>query len=307
MFQKQKFEYVNCNVCEVDNAVIFFKENGCSVVRCQNCGLVYVNPRPINLSHGSKKTKKNEYSNYIRGYIAHQIGHSLRSEKIMNELEKIHPEKGKLLEVGCAAGFLLNTAREMGWQVEGIEPEESIARYAIEKFNLNVKISSIEFAKFPENHFDIIIALNVLSHLRDPKSVLKKIHSILKRNGVFVFQTGNKGVMRTKKKAEILGESWLTPEHLYHFSEHPLALLLNQIGFKVKCLVREHVVEHMVSEEILRLNRSTSLKWFLKRLLLKSDRIRNLSTSLLKFYCSKILDSNVCSLLYIAEKNITKK
>jgi 2-polyprenyl-3-methyl-5-hydroxy-6-metoxy-1,4-benzoquinol methylase len=200
MLEKQKVEYVNCNVCDVDNAVGFFKENGFSVVKCQSCGLVYVNPQPIDFLHGSKKTERDEYSNYIRDYITHQNGHRLHSKKILNEIEKIYPQKGKLLEIGCAAGFLLNTAREMGWQVEGIEPEESIARYAIEKFDLNVRNSSIEIEKFPENHFDIIIALNVLSHLRDPKSVLKKIHSILKRNGVLVFQTGNKGAMRAKKK-----------------------------------------------------------------------------------------------------------
>jgi 2-polyprenyl-3-methyl-5-hydroxy-6-metoxy-1,4-benzoquinol methylase len=286
----------------MDNAVSFFKENGYSVVKCQNCGLVYVNPQPIDCLHGTTKTEKNEYSNYIRDYITFQNGHRLHSKKILSRLEKIQTDKGKLLEIGCAAGFLLDTARKMGWQVEGIEPEDSIARYAIKKFNLNVRISSIEFEKFPENHFDAVIALNVLSHLKDPKKIVKKINYILKKNGIFVFKTGNKGAMRTKKKGELFGESWLTPEHLYHFSEKPLTLLLKHTGFKIEAFFKEHIVEHMLSEEILLLNRSTSLKWFLKKELLKHNKVRSMIKFLLKFFSTEVLNSDVCSLIYIVRK-----
>jgi len=297
-----KLEYVNCNVCEKDDAITFFRENNYTVVKCKNCGLVYVNPRPMEKEHNSNNMQQDEYSKYIRNYINNQTAHSYSSHKILKELENIYPEKGKLLEVGCASGYFLKSAREKGWQVEGIEPEYSMAKYAIEKLNLKVRISSIEKAQLPKNHFDVIIAINVLSHLLNPNQILKKFNFSLKSNGILVIQTGNKGSMLSKKKAEILGEFWLTPEHLYHFSENSLVLLLKKTGFKVKCMKRTHVVEHMFSEGILTINRSSKGKWYIKKLFLKYSIIRKFSTKLLKYYYSVFLNSDVCSLLCISEK-----
>lgn len=294
--------YVKCNVCENDNAAHFFRENSWSVVKCKNCGLVYVNPRPIKNEYKSDEIKNDEYSRFIRDYTKHKNGHGCKFEKILDEIEKFSSNKGKLLEVGCAAGFFLDYAQKRGWQVIGIEPEESIAKYAIKKFGLNVEISTIESVQFPEKHFDLIIALNVLSHLEDPKKFFREIYSMLKNDGLFVFQTGNKGDMKSKKKGEILGESWLTPEHLYHFSEYSLNLLLSKTGFRVKHLIKEHIVEHLLSEETLRLNRSSKAKWLTKKKLLKYDKIRNKLVSWSKFYYSKILNADVCSLLYFIEK-----
>jgi 2-polyprenyl-3-methyl-5-hydroxy-6-metoxy-1,4-benzoquinol methylase len=250
----------------------------------------------------SNEIKKDEYSCFIRDYTKHKNGHDFKFKKILKEIEELSSNKGKLLEIGCAAGFFLDYAQKMGWQVMGIEPEESMAKYAIEKFGLSVEISTIESVQLPENHFDLIIALNVLSHLQDPKGFFKKIYSMLKSDGLFVFQTGNKGDITSKEKGEILGESWLTPEHLYHFSEYSLNMLLSETGFRVKHLIKEHVIDHLLSEETLRLNRSSNAKWLLKKMLLKYVKIRHQLTLWSKFYYSKILNADVCSLLYFTEK-----
>jgi 2-polyprenyl-3-methyl-5-hydroxy-6-metoxy-1,4-benzoquinol methylase len=296
-------EYVNCNICGNDSTEFFFKENNYTVVKCRKCGLVYVNPRPLDHGPESEVVEDELYTRYIREYVKHRKGHNLRSIKILHEILKFKPAKGKLLEIGCAAGFFLDTAKKMGWCAEGLEPEAINAEYANKQLNLNVKISPIESVAYPENHFDVIVALNVLSHLSNPKKFFKKISSMLKNDGIFVFETGNKGAMKLKKKAEILGEHWLTPEHLYHFSESSLALLLKNVGFRVKSLSKTHIVDHLLSKGVLSLNRSTRAKWMLKRFLIRFDRIRTILGYLLKLYFIKILKADVCSLLYIVEKN----
>jgi hypothetical protein len=44
--------------------------------------------------------------------------------RISDRLEEYLPNKGRLLEIGCAMGTTLNGFREKGWQVLGVEPEE---------------------------------------------------------------------------------------------------------------------------------------------------------------------------------------
>lgn len=107
----------------------------------------------------------------------------------------------------------------------------------------------------------------------------------------------------SKKRAEILGEHWLTPEHVYHFSEYSLGLLLKKVGLRVKSLSRIHIVDHLLSKGVLSLNRSTRAEWMLKRLLMRFDKIRLALGCLLKLYFSKILQADVCSLLYIVAKD----
>jgi SAM-dependent methyltransferase len=167
---------------------------------------------------------------------------------------------------------------------------------------LDVNISPIEVIKFPENYFDIVVALNVLSHLNDPTGFFEKIHAMLKREGLLVFETGNKGAMKSKWQGEILGENWLTPEHRYHFSEDSLAVLIKKVGFKVICLSKSHIVDQSLSAGVLGLNRSTCSKWILKRLLSRFDVMRTAASSLLKFYFIDILKADVSSLLYIVRK-----
>jgi len=303
MLEKQNIEYVKCNVCEEDCADHFFIENGYSVVKCQKCGLVYVNPRPINYDHKTEDIKEDQYNCYIREYIANRNSHEYRSREILKNILKLKPTRGKLLEIGCAAGFFLKTARDMGWSVEGVEPEELNAKYAIDKLNLDVNITPIESMQLPVNHFDIIVALNVLSHLKDPKEFFKKIRVMLKSDGLFVFETGNKGGLRSKWQGEILGETWLTPEHMYHFSEKSLALMIKDVGFKEISLSTTSTVDLSLSKGVLSLNRSTRLKWILKRLLTRFDWLRIMLASLLKLFFNNILSADVSSLLYIVEKD----
>ncbi len=302
MTENTNFEIVKCNICEDETKNLFFIENGYSVVKCKNCELVYVNPRPLDHTHGAVSANSDPYAGYIRDYTDHQNGHNMHFREILNEILRLRPSRGNLLEIGCAAGFFLDAAKKEGFHVKGIEQEESNARYALKKLSLDVNVSSFESVQFPENHFDIIVALNVLSHLRDPLRFFEKVNSILKSDGLFVFETGNKAEMKSKWRGEILGENWLTPEHLYHFSDNSLAILVNKAGFKVKTLAKTHVVDHLLSKRVLSLNRSTKKKWLLKKLLMKFDIARIMIASLLKFYFIYLLKADVSSLLYIVEK-----
>jgi 2-polyprenyl-3-methyl-5-hydroxy-6-metoxy-1,4-benzoquinol methylase len=95
------------------------------------------------------------------------------------------PGQTRLLEIGCAAGFFLSEAKDMGWETKGIEvsaPEVEFARNV-----LNLDVVNQSFTDFSEGgHFDVISAFFVLEHFPDQEAVWKKVFSLLNPGG-FVF------------------------------------------------------------------------------------------------------------------------
>lgn len=291
----------NCYICGWNDSALIFTENGCPVFRCGKCEFVYVYLQPNTLEMSKTEYPVEDYKKYCENYIFNKEKYNLRSKKLINIIEEYKYRKGKILEIGCAAGFFLNVANNNGWNSFGIEPDKFLFKYAKNVFGLNVANVSLEKAKYKDNTFDVIVALNVLSHIKDPFQFFYKVKRMLKPNGLLVLETGNKGACSIQIKAEILGENWLIPEHLFHFSEKSLSVLFDRTGFFIKGLIKKHVVEHLFSEEYLITKTNSKLRRIVKRLLLEFSVIRKISVMILKFYYIRIKKADLCSLLYFLE------
>jgi len=101
-------------------------------------------------------------------------------------------EGSKILEVGCSSGHLLRSLspKNLALRYVGID----IDRYAINKGNeaiANLKLPGIEKAQliegyaedlpFGDSEFDIVICLNVLEHLHEPKNAIKELTRCAKK------------------------------------------------------------------------------------------------------------------------------
>ena len=187
MTNSKNIDLIHCNICSSNNFKPFFKENGYQVVRCRQCGLVFVNPQPAKSDYNIASELNSEYRDYLKQYVNNEIGHHTRAQRVLNKIDTIHKKKGRLLEIGCAAGFFLNFAKTNGWHCHGIEPMKPLADYGVRNFGIEVKNASFEQADFPNNFFDVIVAFNVLSHVKDPTRFFLKVIKLLKENGLFVF------------------------------------------------------------------------------------------------------------------------
>ena len=101
-----------------------------------------------------------------------------------------YKKHGDLLEIGCGDGALLNKLQNI-YNIIGVD----ISGYAINKIckiiDVN-KIKSMDIEKEDiENTYDIILAFDVLEHLKDPEKVIKKIKNALRKDGVFIFSVPN--------------------------------------------------------------------------------------------------------------------
>lgn len=232
-------EYVLCNLCLMNNANLLFVKDCYKIVKCQSCGLIYVNPRPTanRLSEFYNATDSaiwnSEASDMYELYTTNKnwvtnYYYQLR----LKPIEQLCSKPGRLLDVGCASGVFLAVARELGWETYGFEPQESTSRIARDKLDLNIFSATSLRDYFPDEYFDVVSIWDVLEHTMDPMGILKDINRVLKPGGILQLRTPNIDSMLFY----ITRKNWLwliPPAHLYYFFPAILKTMLRKAGFQV--------------------------------------------------------------------------
>lgn len=88
----------------------------------------------------------------------------------------------RVLDVGCGTGAVLDFLREKGYQVEGVDNNAEAIEYCRAK-GLHVSMGAAEGMNYPDESFDVVLALDVLEHLKDDRAALKEIFRVLKKGG----------------------------------------------------------------------------------------------------------------------------
>jgi SAM-dependent methyltransferase len=260
-------EYVACDLCKADNIKLLFvaKERDWrtgeifNIVRCNKCGLVYVNPRP----------EKNEIKKYYppEGWPRAKEKIDFETATINNQpwrevmkLRTAHLLKyiknGRILDIGCGDGFFLKYLKERGWKAYGVEPGEVASRYARDVLGIEVFTGNLEDANFPKNWFDAVSLYAVFEHLPDPSKTLKEINRILKPDGILFIFVPNFGGLELR----IFRERWVAikaPVHFYHFTPITLSQIVKKTGFQVL------EIKHISSEGRCTMGYSESLRYIL--------------------------------------------
>lgn len=238
-----------CPVCAAAEPNFFAKKKGCDLYKCRQCDFIFVYPIPGNLT----EIYTEDYfsgAKHGAGYIDYEKDKSAMSattEIYLDEIEKLTPGRGKLLDVGAATGTFLEAALRRGWQVSGIELSDYAAEKARQK-NLDVRTGSLEAITFAEASFDVVTMWDVLEHVPNPAVTLKLVNNLLKPGGVVALNTPNAGSFFAK----LMGKRWhliVPPEHLSYFNIGNLTRLLDKIGFgirRVTCLGKKFTLQYIL-------------------------------------------------------------
>ena len=96
----------------------------------------------------------------------------------------LDPPLGDVLDVGCAEGANADALRAAGaTRVAGIELDEGFAGAARARLDEVVTGSVEDVLPWPPASFDTVLCYDVLEHLRDPWSVLGRLHGLLRPGG----------------------------------------------------------------------------------------------------------------------------
>jgi SAM-dependent methyltransferase len=228
----RKLEYVPCALCDSDRTEFLLEDRGYRLVKCRRCGLVYVNPRPIRQELQSLYGSSDETGNVLMdnvGYTEFAYLHELQAKKRLGIIKK-YKHSGKVLDVGCAAGYFLSVARDQGFDPYGVEISKTLCNLARRNFGLNVSCGTLTEMNYPGRFFDVVTLFDVLSHLPKPVESFNEINRILADDGLLLVETGNKGEI-SPGAVDKWGDTWGSPSHLYHFGTSTFMKLLEMTGF----------------------------------------------------------------------------
>jgi SAM-dependent methyltransferase len=156
------------------------------VARCRRCGLMQVNPRLTRAAYARRSLNEAYFQAYQRG-TQRRDGRVSTSRAQLERVERRHPRRGRLLEIGCATGEFLAEARQAGWQVAGVEPSTYMAGEARERHGLEVAADFVPEHYGPDA-FDVVHLNHVLEHVPEPGAMLRGIHHILAPSGLLVIE-----------------------------------------------------------------------------------------------------------------------
>jgi predicted SAM-dependent methyltransferase len=251
-----KMEEVNCNLCGADNHRLVMEvsdqhpetDTKFKIVECNNCGLIFTNPRPNKTEIKSYYTSdyyENKdftitYNNIkikgapfvVRSYF--KFRNKLERNKLFEKVKRVENNigrQGKIVDVGCGNGDFLGLMELRDWQCLGIEISDFMSEYAMQKYGIDVFNGELEEANLLPDSVDVITFWHSLEHLYDPIKTLRGSYEILKKNGLIIILVPD----IESYEFMVLKEKWPhldVPRHLYHWSERTLTNLLKKTGFR---------------------------------------------------------------------------
>ncbi len=194
--------------------------------RCADCGHVFADPVPapgfIASLYGALEDPL---------YDEEAEGRSKNFAALLDRLEKLRPEKGRLFDVGAATGIFMGLARDRGWEVDGVEPGAWAVAKAREAHGLRIRTGTLEEIPLEPESCDVVTMIDLIEHAARPFEALRRAAEILRPGGILGLVTPN---VRSAA-ARIAGRRWwhYRPAHLGYFTRGSLDALLARTGFVV--------------------------------------------------------------------------
>ena len=241
IYLESEVERVTCPLCASSYSKELYKERGVlCIVRCFDCGLLYVNPRlkkPEEVYWGNVNAYLKEARLVLEGKATHY-----RDPNYLADLRLIYRYKpsGNFLDVGTNMGFFLRNAKRWPWSLYGVDPSSSLSEMARNYFGLNVKTAFLENAGFESSFFDVVAMTDVFEHIGEPGNVLIEVRRILKAEGILFIKVPNGSFNLLKfRLAKLTGrlknyDLFDSYEHVVHYTHKTLCRMLAKYGFTVK-------------------------------------------------------------------------
>jgi SAM-dependent methyltransferase len=208
-----------------------------SILQCGNCGLRFTQDVPDAGSIGRYYQSDNyiSHSNTNKGLV-NRLYHMVRRQTLSDKYRLIasatRTRQGKLLDIGAGTGAFVGYMQERGWEVTGLEPDETARRVALTDHRVEL-LQMDRLYDLPPDSFDAITLWHVLEHVHDLHPYIERLKTLVRRSGRIFIAVPN----YTCYDAEVYQTFWAAydvPRHLYHFSPEAMESLLTQHGLQLQ-------------------------------------------------------------------------
>lgn len=224
---------ITCPLCDNTHGSSWGEENGFRAVKCTDCGLVYVSPRPddseitVAMKAGQHRSEAGQLS-FVYKRSKRKIGRYRR--RIRDGLAHHLPSNPvSWLDIGAGFGELVEALQDLlptGSTIIGVEPMTAKAQDAAAR---GLPIISDDLQTLDQK-FDFISMVNVFSHLPAPGAFLRELRPLFNDNGKLVLVTGNGGDLES---ASQYPDRLDLPDHLIFGGVSHVRRFLETAGFEL--------------------------------------------------------------------------
>jgi SAM-dependent methyltransferase len=210
--------------------------------RCPRCGVLYMSR---SASSGIQYTEAYFFENYKKQYgktyledFPKLTALARRRLVVIRGLLK-KGSGGSLLDIGCAYGAFLESARGEGFAgCAGIDVSAAAVTYVRDELKINAGQGFFPEDELPQTSrlYDVVTLWYVIEHFENVKAALEKIHGLLNRGGVLAFSTPNRsGISGRISPKKFLEKS--PADHWTVWDARRVKKNLRRFGFAVKKIV----------------------------------------------------------------------
>ena len=208
-----------------------------TLVRCNKCRLVFLNPQPT--QEELKRFYPSEFFCSTEDKVRTAMPSFMMLDKVKETMR--FKKKGTLLDIGCGRGVFLQRMQHLGWEVHGLDFSPVACQSTSEKIGKdNIFEGDLLSINLPQRRYDVITLWHVIEHVNDPVKTLRKIHTLLKDNGLLIIYCPNFNSWLQL----IFKEKWYPlsiPHHLFHFTRRTLYHILQITGYSIKWQKRHFI------------------------------------------------------------------
>jgi 2-polyprenyl-3-methyl-5-hydroxy-6-metoxy-1,4-benzoquinol methylase len=215
------------------------------VVRCSECGLVYLKPRPDRSELG--RIYPSSYYSYhlsanspapgtrpslVQRLFQERNQKALRAKLALSGFRPASFSRPiRVLDVGCGVGAQLDMFKALlpDAELHGIEIGELAVRKTRERGHTAYH-GRFEDVQLPAGYFDIVYTSHVIEHVEDPLAFLEKCNAVSSPGATIIIETPNTDCVEFDF---LKGKHWggyHAPRHFYLFNPENIATMASRAG-----------------------------------------------------------------------------
>jgi SAM-dependent methyltransferase len=197
------------------------------LLRCWACGLVRTWPQPVDTDHVPFSDES-----FVTPYLERAELYASLLAPTVEDIARLRPPPGRLVDVGANVGMIVGMARELGYDATGVELNEAAVAYARER-GLTMIAAPLEAAGFQDASLDVVCLSATAEHIDDLDETFALCRTLLRPGGLlYVSNSPNYRSVGARVERDL----WygLQPTgHVWQFTPATLRAAFARAGFRV--------------------------------------------------------------------------
>ena len=209
------------------------------VRRCDDCSLVYLDPRPAASEFGRIYPSNYHAFAFTKESfgLVHRVRERLEARRMLRATRGLG-DGATILDVGCGDGFHLDLLRRYGnpsWRLLGVDLDPRAVQRARSR-GLQVLLGGLDDVGVEHGSVDLALCIQTIEHVADPAALLLGVRRVLRPEGRALIVTDNTGSLDFRLFQHRHWGGYHFPRHWNLFDKTSIGKLALKSGLKVESL-----------------------------------------------------------------------